>query len=142
MSSDNKFDGLSALTDEEIETMEDLPKLQGRSLDDVKIQMYRCGDIVFSVDAVKKMRLIKYDAYTTKYIRDTGELVVRLKDEYLPEKNYAMSSKRDGKNLCLQTGTKLREIDKTPPSECIELDFEWIPNNNVIEIDLTDVPRY
>lgn len=142
MATEDNSDGLARLTDTDMDIVEDLPKKQGTKIEDPKVQVYRCGDIVFTRGAVKKWRLQTKAAVDILYNRSKGQMVVRFKAEYKNDDYYALSDKRGSKLRCIQAKSKLSEIDKVPPVECVECDFTFYPDNQLVEIDLTNLPRY
>lgn len=126
-----------------IDSAEILPKKRSdKNKESPRVAVYPCGDIYFSKNAVEQWNLPRFAGADILCDRQRGTIWLLLKHAYdRGENRKLIADKRPGHTMSMGITSVLEELRKKKPDEAIDVDTKFIPENNILEVDLYHVPR-
>jgi hypothetical protein len=115
---------------------------RSRKIDNPRVAVYPCGDIYFSKDAVERWNLPRFAGADILCDRQRATIWLLLKHAYdNGEHRKLMADKRPGHTMSISIISILEELRRKKPDEAMDVDAEFISENNILKIDLYHVPR-
>jgi len=113
------------------------------------IKAYPCGDLYISKAAIQKWNLYHFGGVDILIDRSTAVVRILFKQVYDPTADPSSQAgqyklereKRGGNSMSVGLKSKLKKLRKQPPSEAIEVDAHFITDNNMLVVDLVELPR-